>query len=138
VLLQYYNFLRLGRKGDERIAANLMENAAELERTLTAGGRFELLNDSRYLPVVVVRPTDSDGGVDVFALSELLRERGWIVPAYPLPPNAESVSVLRMVVKENFSRDMAKMLGADIEAAIAKLDGKGGQSAQAKGRRRIC
>lgn len=140
VLLQYYNFLRLGHSGYERIAANLMENAGELEKALTAGGRFELLNDARYLPVVVVRPTGKSGGVDVFELSERLRERGWIVPAYPLPPNAESVSVLRMVVKENFSRDMAEMLSADIEAAIAKMDGKPGQAAQAQGKggRRIC
>jgi len=140
VLLQYYNFLRLGHKGYERIAANLMENAGELEKTLTAGGRFELLNDARYLPVVVVRPAEKDGGVDVFELSERLRERGWIVPAYPLPPNAESISVLRMVVKENFSRDMAEMLGADIEAAIAKMDGKPGEAAKAQGEggRRIC
>ncbi|HEX6687608.1 MAG TPA: glutamate decarboxylase [Solirubrobacterales bacterium] len=140
VLLQYYNFLRLGHKGYERIAANLMENAAELEKALTAGGRFELLNDARYLPVVVVRPTEKDGGLDVFELSERLRERGWISPAYPLPPNAESVSVLRMVVKENFSRDMAEMLSADIEAAIARMDGKAGKAAQAQSgkQRRIC
>jgi glutamate decarboxylase len=140
VLLQYYNFLRLGHKGYERIAANLMENAGELERALVASGRFELLNDACYLPVVVVRPTGGDSGVDVFELSERLRERGWIVPAYPLPPNAESVSVLRMVVKENFSRDMAEMLGADIEAAVARMEGKPGQAAQAQtgGGRRIC
>ncbi len=140
VLLQYYNFLRLGREGYERIAGNLMENAAKLEATLTAGGRFELLNDARYLPVVVVRPTDSDGGVDVFELSERLRERGWIVPAYTLPPEAESVAVLRMVVKENFSRDMADMLGADIEAALAKIDGAPSPQAAAAGgkQRRIC
>ena len=86
VLLQYYNFLRLGHEGYERIVANLMENAGELEKALTASGRFELLNDARYLPVVVVRPTDVGGDVDVFDLSERLRERGWIVPAYPLPP----------------------------------------------------
>jgi glutamate decarboxylase len=139
VLLQYYNFLRLGHEGYERIAANLMENAGELEKALTGGGRFELLNDARYLPVVVVRPTGKDGGVDVFELSERLRERGWIVPAYPLPPNAESVSVLRMVVKENFSRDMAEMLAADIEAAIAKMDGKPAEPAGQGGKqRRIC
>jgi glutamate decarboxylase len=140
VLLQYYNFLRLGHEGYERIVGNLMENAGQLEKALTAGGRFELLNDARYLPVVVVRPTGKDGGVDVFELSERLRERGWIVPAYPLPPNAESVSVLRMVVKENFSRDMAEMLSADVEAAIAKMDGKPAREAGAKGggQRRIC
>ena len=140
VLLQYYNFLRLGQEGYERIVGNLMENAGALEKALTAAGRFELLNDARYLPVVVVRPTEQDGGLDVFELSERLRERGWIVPAYTLPPNAESVAVLRMVVKENFSRDMAEMLADDIERALAKLDGKPSPQAQAAGekQRRIC
>jgi len=140
VLLQYYNFLRLGHEGYERIAANLMANAGELEKALTATGRFELLNDARYLPVVVVRATEKDGGVDVFELSERLRERGWIVPAYPLPPNAESVSVLRMVVKENFSRDMADMLASDIGRALKRM-GKRSTTAKAQesaGTRRIC
>ncbi|HEX8959517.1 MAG TPA: glutamate decarboxylase [Solirubrobacterales bacterium] len=140
VLLQYYNFLRLGREGYERIVGNLMENAGVLERALTGLGRFELLNDARYLPVVVVRPTGGDGRLDVFQLSERLRERGWIVPAYTLPPDAESVAVLRMVVKENFSRDMADMLGEDIEAALAKMGGKPAPQAEAAGakQRRIC
>jgi glutamate decarboxylase len=140
VLLQYYNFLRLGREGYERIVGNLMENAGELEKALTTSGRFELLNDARYLPVVVVQPSKKGGNLDVFDLSERLRERGWIVPAYTLPPNAESVAVLRMVVKENFSRDMAEMLGEDIERALAKIGGKPSPQAQAAdGRqRRIC
>lgn len=140
VLLQYYNFLRLGREGYERIVGNLMANAGTLEAALTASGRFELLNDSRYLPVVVVRPTGKDGGLDVFELSERLREHGWIVPAYTLPPNAESVAVLRMVVKENFSRDMAEMLAAAIEVALAKIDGRPSPQARAAGgrQRRIC
>jgi glutamate decarboxylase len=140
VLLQYYNFLRLGREGYERIVGNLMQNAGGLEAALTGSGRFELLNDARYLPVVVVRPSEEGGGVDVFELSERLRERGWIVPAYTLPPNAESVAVLRMVVKENFSRDMAEMLAADIETALAKIDGKPSPQARAAGekQRRIC
>ncbi|MGB7589398.1 MAG: glutamate decarboxylase [Solirubrobacterales bacterium] len=140
VLLQYYNFLRLGRDGYERIVGNLMENAGMLEKALTDSGHFEPLNDARYLPVVVVRPTEKDGGLDVFDLSERLRERGWIVPAYTLPPNAESVAVLRMVVKENFSRDMAEMLTEDIEAALAKMSDKPSPQAQAAGarQRRIC
>jgi glutamate decarboxylase len=91
--------------------------------------------------VVVVRPTGKDGGVDVFELSELPRERGWIVPAYPLPPNAESISVLRMVVKENFSHDMAEMLGEDVGKALAKMEGKASPAAPAQAghaQRRIC
>lgn len=140
VLLQYYNFLRLGREGYERIVGNVMENAGVLERALTESGRFELLNDARYLPVVVVRPTGKGGALDVFELSERLRERGWIVPAYTLPPDAESVAVMRMVVKENFSRDMADMLCEDIEAALAKMSGEAAPQAEAAGtgQRRIC
>lgn len=55
------------------------------------------------------------------------------MPAYTLPPNAESVAVLRMVVKENFSRDMADMLAADIKRALAKLDGVPSPQAEAAG-----
>jgi glutamate decarboxylase len=140
VLLQYYNFLRLGQEGYERIVANLMQNAGELEKRLTGDGRFELLNDARYLPVVVIRPTEGEGGIDVFELSERMRERGWIVPAYTLPPDAESVAVLRMVVKENFSRDMAEILCQDIERALAKMSGKPSSQARMAGakQRRIC
>ena len=54
-------------------------------------------------------------------LSHLLRERGWIVPAYTLPPNAEHITVLRMVVKENFSRDMVDMLAHDVRLAMHTL-----------------
>lgn len=88
----------------------------------------------------MVRPAEVDGGLDVFELSERLRERGWIVPAYTLPPNAESVAVLRMVVKENFSRDMAEMLSDDIERALKKMGGAPPAQAEAAGEKqhRIC
>jgi glutamate decarboxylase len=51
----------------------------------------------------------------------MLRERGWIVPAYTLPPNAEHITVLRMVIKENFSRDMVDMLAHDVGAAMQSM-----------------
>lgn len=121
VLQQYFNFLRLGREGYTRVMENVMDNAAYLEKRLADTGRFELLTDSRYLPVVVVRSEDAKP-VDVFALAEEVRAKGWIVPAYTLPPDAEHVEVLRMVVKENFSRDMAELLVADIESGMERLD----------------
>ena len=45
-----------------------------------------------------------------------------------------------MVVRENFSRDMAEMLSVDIEAALAKIDGVPSPQAAAAGdkQRRIC
>jgi glutamate decarboxylase len=120
VLQQYYNFLRLGREGYGRVMGNVMDNARYLEQRLAKDGRFELLTDPRYLPVVVVTAKDPQA-LDVHALSAQLAAHGWIVPAYTLPPNAEHVDVLRMVVKENFSRDMAELLAANIDEALEAL-----------------
>jgi glutamate decarboxylase len=94
VVLQYFAFLRLGHSGYEEIVANVLANAGSLADTEET---------------------------DLVKLSHLLRERGWIVPAYTLPPNAEHVSVLRMVVKENFSRDMVDMLAHDVHVAMQTL-----------------
>ncbi|HEX7291387.1 MAG TPA: glutamate decarboxylase [Conexibacter sp.] len=118
VVLQYYNFLRLGREGYVRIARAMVDNAQALTDGLLATGAFEALHDRASFPVVVVRARDPEQ-LDVFALSDRLRQRGWIVPAYSLPPNAEHVEVLRMVVKESFSRDMVDLLLDDVRRAIA-------------------
>ncbi|QFY41764.1 glutamate decarboxylase [Candidatus Methylospira mobilis] len=121
VYLQYYNFLRLGRAGYTRIMTNIMSNAHYLEERLMALGRFDLLTDRNYLPVVVLKLKD-DNAYTVFQICEVLRERGWAVPAYTLPPDAQDIAVMRVVVKENFSRDMAEMFSEDVERALKRLD----------------
>ncbi|MEE8639168.1 MAG: glutamate decarboxylase, partial [bacterium] len=47
----------------------------------------------------------------------------WILPAYTLPPNAEKIAIMRVVVKENFSRDMTDMLYDDVINACGVLEG---------------
>jgi glutamate decarboxylase len=59
--------------------------------------------------------------VDLVEVSHMLRERGWIVPAYTLPANPEHTTVMRMVVKENFSREMVDMLAHDVTASVGAL-----------------
>ena len=51
-------------------------------------------------------------------MADKLRERGWLVPAYPMPPNRQDLVVQRIVVKEGFSRDMADMLLTDMHRAL--------------------
>ncbi len=121
IYLQYYNFLRLGREGYQRIMQNIMQNADHLERLVLASGYFKILTDVRYLPVVVLRLQD-DSRYTVFQICEILRERGWSVPAYTLPKDADDISVLRVVVKENFTRDMADIFAKDIVNAIERLE----------------
>ncbi len=120
VVLQYFAFLRLGRSGYEQVLANVLANAQALASKLAKIDGLELINDGSAFPIVALRATDP-AATDLVMLSHLLRERGWIVPAYTLPPNAQHVSVLRMVVKENFSRDMVDMLAHDVHVAMPTL-----------------
>jgi glutamate decarboxylase len=117
VLLQYFAFLRLGREGYSQIVASVLANATALAERLGAIDGLQLFNDPKRFPIVVVRAEDPEQ-ISLPLISRLLRERGWIVPAYTLPPNAEHIDVLRMVVKENFSRDMVELLAHDVHGAL--------------------
>ncbi|HEX5225845.1 MAG TPA: glutamate decarboxylase [Solirubrobacteraceae bacterium] len=122
VILQYFAFLRLGREGYTQIVQSMLANSHALARRLAAIDGLAVITDGSEFPVVAARATEPE--LDLFALSRLLRERGWIVPAYTLPADAEHVTVLRMVVKENFSRDMVDMLGSDVAASMHALRSK--------------
>jgi glutamate decarboxylase len=135
VILQYFAFLRLGRSGYEQIVATVLEDAQALAKKLGAIDGLELLTDGSEFPIVALRASDPRA-TDLTQLSHLLRERGWIVPAYTLPPNAEHITVLRMVVKENFSRDMVDMLAHDVGVSMRNL-AQGGHPRRVR-RRPVC
>ena len=120
VVGQYYNFLRLGREGYTRVMTALRDTAVALSTAIGTMGPFQLLSDGRAIPVFAfaLRP-----GIPytVFDLSERLRVRGWQVPAYTMPTGAEQVAVLRVVVREGFSRDLASLFLADLRDAVAHL-----------------
>ena len=123
IIAQYYNLIRLGKKGYKDIMANMFENTLYLAGELQNSGKFELINKNIIVPLVAVTLKEAD--FSVFQLSEKLREKGWIVPAYTLPADAEDVAVLRIVVKENFGRDMVEMLLEDLMEAYNKLEKEG-------------
>ena len=122
VIAQYYNFLRLGKEGYARIMNNCLANAQFLAGKLEALGFFEMINSSQMLPIVAMKLKSSVKNYTVFDLSHKLRERGWVISAYTLPPNAEHIAIMRVVVREHFSRDMAEILSADIQNACKELD----------------
>jgi glutamate decarboxylase len=118
---QYYNFLRLGREGYRRIMHALRENATYLSRHVAKMGPFALLSDGDAIPVFAFRLEDASR-YSVYDVSERLRARGWQVPAYTMPPDAENIAVLRIVVREGFSRDMADLLLADLAKVVGELE----------------
>ena len=120
LLAQYYNLLRLGWKGYAMAAGAVLENAQYLTKRLLDTGYFYILNAGEILPVVTFQlkePVD----FSVYDLCAKLRERGWIVPAYTLPPNADAIPIMRVVVRQTFSRDMADLFVDDIKKAYAAL-----------------
>ncbi|WP_254359424.1 glutamate decarboxylase [Microbacterium hominis] len=117
---QLYNFLRLGREGYGAIVSNMLDNARHLNERLAESGWFEILNPGLAEPVVTFRLT-GDPGFDVYHLSARLRQHGWIVPAYSLPPDAEDVHLLRIVVRLDLSRQMIDQLLRDIDDACTHL-----------------
>jgi glutamate decarboxylase len=117
---QLYNFLRLGRSGYQDIVETMLMNARHLNEELGGSDWFEILNPGLAEPVVTFKLKD-DPGFDVYHLSSRLREQGWIVPAYSLPPNADEVHLLRIVVRIDLSRQMIDILLRDIFAACEHL-----------------
>ncbi len=120
IIAQYYNFIRLGKKGYRNIMENMQENAHYLAAKLNGTKKFEVINKSITFPIVTAQLVNCD--FTVFHLSEKLRQRGWIIPAYTLPADADDVAVMRIVVKESFSRDMIEMLYKDIMESIEILE----------------
>ena len=128
VLAQYYNFVRLGRDGYTYVMQQMKQNATALSERLQAGGRFEVIGaDLEQLPLVAFRLKGDHDGYDESDVSwQLSAERGWMVPAYTLPPQAEKVKIMRALVKETMSREQVERLVGDIADACTTLDEKGG------------
>jgi len=117
IVAQYYNFLRLGKKGYTRIMQSLQEIALYLSGAIAKMGPFELLTDGSDIPVFAFK-LKKETNFSVFDISEMVRDRGWLVPAYTMPENDEHLAVLRIVVKEGFSRDMADLLIGDLKRIL--------------------
>jgi len=95
--------------------------ATELSSQIAALGPFKLLSDGSTIPVFAFHLKDASR-YSVYDVSERLRVRGWQVPAYTMPPGAESIAVLRVVIREGFSRDMADLLLTDLVKVIDELE----------------
>ena len=122
VVLQYFQFLRLGREGFRLVQQTCQEVAVHTARTLAAMPEFDVISDGTDLPVVTFTLSRDVTKYDVFDLSRKLREHGWLVPAYTMPPKRDDLAVLRVVVRNGFSHDMAELFLRDLRTAIGWLD----------------
>jgi glutamate decarboxylase len=122
VAAQYYNFVRLGYSGYKQVQQTCQEIAMFLSSEISKLGPFELLSDGSDLPVFAFKVKDDFKGFTVYDMSDRLRMRGWQVPAYTFPENLQDMAVLRIVVRNGLSMDLANLLLDDIKAQIVALE----------------
>ncbi len=120
VIAQYYQLIRLGFEGYRRVQQSCQDTAMSLSARIAKIAPFRLLTDGSELPVFAFT-VDPDAGYSVYDVSDALRKRGWQVPAYSLCANLENISVLRVVVRNGFSRDLSDLLIDDLKREVAIL-----------------
>ena len=125
ILAQYYNFIHLGFEGYKEVHSNSMKIARYCHDQIGQMSCFK--NYSEYLenPLFIwsLDPEyEKDAKWTLYDLQDKLMQHGWMVPAYSMPKDIEDMVVMRIVVRQGMSRDMADMLIADIKNAVADLE----------------
>ncbi|KAM0907151.1 hypothetical protein ACQ4PT_016313 [Festuca glaucescens] len=121
IIAQYYQLIRLGFEGYKGIMQNCRDNATVLREGVANMGYFDLVSKDSGVPLVAFSLKDSSR-YTVFEVVESLRRFGWIVPAYTMPADAEHIAVMRVVIREDFSRSLAERLIADLNKVMGEMD----------------
>jgi glutamate decarboxylase len=126
IAVQFYMMLRLGREGYTRIMRQTLDNAIHLRERLVDSGYFVIMNETQRIPVVALTLQKTFTNFNEFDVSNKVRERGWVLSAYTMPPDAEDVRSLRIVVRAHLNLTVIDELADDIIAACQYLERHGG------------
>ncbi|KAI7740182.1 hypothetical protein M8C21_023469 [Ambrosia artemisiifolia] len=121
IIAQYYQFIRLGFEGYKDVMNNCNGNVMVLKEGLEKTGRFNIISKDIGVPLLAFSLKDSSR-YTVFHISESLRRFGWVIPAYTMPPDVQHISVLRVVIREDFSHSLADRLITDIVRVVNEME----------------
>ncbi|MFI4874908.1 MAG: glutamate decarboxylase [Blastopirellula sp. JB062] len=122
VVCQYYNFLRLGREGYQKIHGACYDTAAYLAEEIGKIGLFDVIyggDRKSGIPALCwkMKPNVKPG-FSLYDLADRLCTRGWQVPAYSLPDNQTDQVIQRILVRHGVSRDLGSLLLDDLHRSI--------------------
>jgi glutamate decarboxylase len=109
IVVQYWMLASQGREGYRRIIQGAQDVATYISSEIAAMGPYTLISDGKELPVFAFA-LEGERNYTVFDVSERLRMRGWLVPAYTFPENRQDLSVLRIVIRAGMTHEMADLL----------------------------
>ena len=125
ILGQYYNFIRLGFDGYREVQQNSMNVACYCHEQIGRMKCFRNYAEEMQNPLFIwyMDPEyDKTAKWTLYDLQAVLQQSGWMVPAYTMPKDIEKMVVMRIVVRQGMSRDMADMLLNDIQNAVAGFE----------------
>lgn len=123
IIGQYYNFLRLGFEGYAKIHKHTQNVAEYISQYLESAGMFDLINRGDTIPVLCFSMRKEKADWTLYDFSDQLEKKGWQLPVYPLPQNADDQIVCRIVCRNDLSLNLAERLVEDMRLAICTLDG---------------
>ncbi|HXY24612.1 MAG TPA: glutamate decarboxylase [Candidatus Acidoferrum sp.] len=126
IAVQTYMMLRLGREGYTRIMRHTLDNAVYLRQRLVDSGYFVIMNETQRIPVVALTLNKKFNNFNEFDVSNKVRERGWVLSAYAMPPDAQEINSLRIVVRPHLNHTVMDTLANDIIKACQYLEKHGG------------
>jgi glutamate decarboxylase len=124
IICQYYNFLRLGKEGYREIQDECYQLGRFLAEKIAALGPFKIIYDGQGgIPGLCWELKDpASSTFTLYNFADRLRERGWLVPAYSMPPNREDLVIQRILIRHGFTRDMAQELLVEMNHALEHFD----------------
>ena len=125
VITQYFMLTSFGHAGYRRAIGGAQSVAQYLAREIAKLGPYRLITEGNDLPVFAFTLAPEIENYTVFDVSDRLRQRGWLVPAYTFPANRQDLSVLRIVVRAGMTLEMADFLldhMRDLTAFLESLD----------------
>jgi len=121
VIAQYYQMIRLGFEGYKKVISNCVGNAKKLSDAISSLGKFKLISKPVGVPLVAFALLD-DSEYDEHDIADSLKRYGWTLPAYTMAPDAQNVTLLRVVVREDFSTGLVERLVTDIKRVLSILE----------------
>ncbi|MFR9524391.1 MAG: glutamate decarboxylase [Rikenellaceae bacterium] len=125
ILGQYYNFIHLGFEGYRDVQRASMDLAVYCHEQIGAMKCFKNFAESVDNPLFIwsMEPTYEKGAKwTLYDLQNRLQQNGWMIPAYTMPEKIDEVIVMRVVVRQGMTRDMADMLLEDLRTAVEEFE----------------
>lgn len=138
VVAQYYQFVRLGYDGFRRTHQHSRDIAEMLADAIEKMPEFEVVTAGDQLPVVAFclngantktgEPRKGSFAADppftVHDVASSMAQGGWSVPAYAFCEDREELDIIRVVVRNAFSRDLAQMFLTELHRAVERCGGR--------------